>query len=50
MTFGYWVHSRYGEKFKIGTEVQNLDVVTSVFDVLTSNISLIKGKVIPLQA
>jgi len=31
MTFGHWEHSRYGEKFKIGTEVQNLDVVTSVF-------------------
>jgi hypothetical protein len=29
MTFGYWVYSRYGEIFKIGTEVKNLGVVTS---------------------
>jgi hypothetical protein len=32
MTFGYWVYSGYGEKFKIGREVKNsLDEVTSDF-------------------
>jgi hypothetical protein len=34
MTFGCWVHSRYGEKFKIGVEVPNLDVITSVFFII----------------